>query len=148
MINYCVANLSTGEIVTGADGADFTLSTATAYMHRATAEGWMDADTTFVAPSWVVDGMAYREETTMTEHNLYDGACCIDCALLIANGDTPEHMSETERAEWLAEWASRNADVHWFIADVYDDEYFSWTPCTTCGSTLGGNRLDIVGRAR
>lgn len=57
---YCVANLSTGEIVTGIDGADFTLSTATRYLHRATGQGWMPADTTFIAPSWIVDAMIAR----------------------------------------------------------------------------------------
>lgn len=40
--------------------------------------------------------------------------------------------------EWKAKFDARNA--HWHLIAGDDDLGFSWSPCDTCGSTLGGDR--------
>jgi hypothetical protein len=81
--------------------------------------------------------------TTTTPNDTYDGTACIDCVMLIANGEAPALATETEESAWLADWNSRNDGILWVLNDDYSD--FSSTPCTCCGSTLGGSRHDVIG---
>jgi hypothetical protein len=95
---------------------------------------------------------------------LVNGWACLDCAMLIANGETPERMTETEAAEWLAEVDRRGAGGAWGSGRTHgvdvegcgidhgdddDDRYecetveFSWSWCSVCGSTLGGSRHGV-----
>ena len=39
---------------------------------------------------------------TFTRDKAFAGWCCTDCLFLLANGDTPAEMDETETAEYLA----------------------------------------------
>ena len=39
---------------------------------------------------------------TFTRDEAFAGWCCTDCLFLLANGDTPAEMGETETAEYLA----------------------------------------------
>lgn len=68
------------------------------------------------------------------------GWCCSDCAMFIANGDTPVEMNEEETEKWIDNFISRN-DNHLFLGDDHDE--FSWSPCDTCGSNLGGSRYEV-----
>lgn len=83
-----------------------------------------------------------------------DGWCCIDCTMLLANGETPPEMDEEETAAYLAripdfpratlgngtdscgcdDW---NTDEHRYGCEHVD---FSSSRCDVCGSTLGGSR--------
>lgn len=39
------------------------------------------------------------------------------------------------------------ADGFTYLAPGGDEEFFSWSPCGLCGTTLGGNRHDATGIA-
>lgn len=89
------------------------------------------------------------------------GWACSDCTMLIANGETPAEMDETQTAAWLAE-IDRRADGGYWVnggehdsdCDNLDDEgnwvgtsdcdceriEFTWSSCDVCGSHLGGGR--------
>ena len=64
---------------------------------------------------------------------VYEGECCEDCALYIANGDaTDEHAARVD-SNW--------PDGGLVLACAEDCEgWFSWSECDCCGSRLGGNR--------
>lgn len=92
----------------------------------------------------------------------FEGVACIDCAMLIAHADTPEHMNETETAEYLA-----NIEQHSGIGTGIEDttlgtdhrpcedcnlgedceadyDPFSSRQCDVCGTTLGGSRHGVT----
>ena len=60
---------------------------------------------------------------------------CVDCAMFIANGETPEDNPEFTL---LPGW-----DGWHVVLDSNDDgdTHFSWSSCEGCGSRLGGDRL-------
>ena len=62
---------------------------------------------------------------------------CLDCLLLVANGDgTDEHAEAmTKRIGPLA---------HLVCGDSDQDDEFSWAPCECCGSRLGGSRHQLI----
>jgi hypothetical protein len=80
---------------------------------------------------------------TTTNEETYSGTACIDCAMLIANGEAPCFETEAEEFAWLQNFEARNAGIYWALGDDTDD--FSSAPCTTCGSHLGGSRHDGFG---
>lgn len=81
---------------------------------------------------------------------------CQDCMMLLANGETPPEMSEEETAAWLDSLSDEEmmpgfgADEHdedcpnhgdWIGADCSCETVeFSWRPCDSCRSGLGGSR--------
>lgn len=82
----------------------------------------------------------------MSDTTEFTGSACIDCVMLIANGDTSGNIHcETEEGEaaWLANFARLNDGIHWTVGD--GESYFSWRDCSTCHSTLGGDRVDVIG---
>lgn len=81
--------------------------------------------------------------TTTTSNDTFTGTACIDCAMLIANGEAPLFETEAETAAWLDAFSDRNDGIYWAMGDETDD--FSSRPCTACGSHLGGSRHEIVG---
>lgn len=87
------------------------------------------------------------------------GAACVDCLILLANGETSPDWTEEETAEYLARVASRNPpgsvtlggdhscrDSEGNIADDCECEQlgFSWQSCDVCGSNLGGDRHAVT----
>jgi hypothetical protein len=90
------------------------------------------------------------------------GWVCVDCLFLLANGETNPEWSEAETAEFLARFAERNPagsvtlglgreehDCRDSNGETEGDRggececernSFSWSPCDTCGSSLGGQR--------
>ena len=63
---------------------------------------------------------------------------CDDCAMLIANGETPEDNPEFRLSD---SW-----DGYHIALDCPEDgcESFSWSSCDGCESSLGGNRHPAV----
>lgn len=89
------------------------------------------------------------------------GWCCNDCLFWLANGETPEEMSEEKTAEWLAGITNNLGNWHvdlggkhlegcpnialdgsWVGDTDCDCETieFSRSSCDVCRSTLGGSR--------
>jgi hypothetical protein len=76
---------------------------------------------------------------------MIDGEACVDCLMLVANGETPPNMDKVETAEYLARVETRTAGFHVIPACPEDCEgSFSWSPCDVCGSPLGGDRHPVV----
>lgn len=78
--------------------------------------------------------------TTLNEH--YEIRICIDCAMLIANGESNPEWTEAEEEAHLAAmdkcWPGDK--YHLTVGDAVED--FSWSSCDCCGSNLGGARLE------
>jgi hypothetical protein len=100
----------------------------------------------------------------MTAADMVDGWACADCAMLIANGETPPGMDYVEERAWLEDiearagqgsWGcgrSHGVDVEGCGRDHGDDVDglaecetldFSGRDCSVCGSTLGGYRYGV-----
>ena len=60
---------------------------------------------------------------------------CTDCAMLIANGETPEDNPDFALLPGWDGWV--------VVLDSNDDgdTHFSWSSCEGCGSRLGGDRF-------
>lgn len=99
----------------------------------------------------------------MTDEYVCNGWACVDCLILLANGENPTDKTQDEVAEWHAEIARRNdgynitlglaASEHACTADFggrtagevgadcdCETNTFSWSACDVCGSNLGGVR--------
>lgn len=64
---------------------------------------------------------------------------CVDCAHFHANGEVPEYCTTAdEAAEWLG---GLDDSGHWVVGDEHG---FSWRPCHSCGSALGGDRYEAA----
>jgi hypothetical protein len=64
---------------------------------------------------------------------------CEDCLYVSANG-TDDLSDESEWQGFLP----RYDDVYDLTPVDPDDEgHFSWSPCATCGDSLGGTRFDV-----
>ena len=67
---------------------------------------------------------------------------CVDCALLIANGEVTDSdgndIAEQVAERQVAVWGN---DARWLVLTDYDEPFFSWSDCEGCGSTLGGDRM-------
>lgn len=68
---------------------------------------------------------------------IYEGECCEDCLLYLANGEAEGVDCDTLQAAISA----RHPVGHPVPACEEDCEgWFSWRECQCCGSQLGGNR--------
>lgn len=83
-----------------------------------------------------------------TTQETWSGEMCVDCLVLLANGETPAEMSERETEEWLAAidraWPESEG---WHLAPACGEDCeggFSWSSCDVCGSRLGGDRHDVA----
>lgn len=75
-------------------------------------------------------------------HDRIDISVCVDCMVLIANGDLPD---DEERAAEVG--AMKGIDDGWDVVMSCPDEcegWFSWQPCDACQSSLGGDRHPAV----
>jgi hypothetical protein len=64
---------------------------------------------------------------------------CGDCLYVSANG-TADLSPESEWSGFLPQYA----DVFDLTPVDPDDEgFFSWSPCASCGTGLGGTRFDV-----
>jgi len=70
----------------------------------------------------------------------FEGECCSDCCLYLANGEVPEERSNLESAI-LANWPDLDK-FFLYNGEGYDE--FSMSECDCCGSRLGGARYGFV----
>lgn len=77
--------------------------------------------------------------TTLGER--YEIYICVDCAMLIANGESNPEWTEEEEADHLAAMSKRWPGDQYHLAVGDDEDTFSWSSCDCCGSNLGGTRL-------
>lgn len=102
-----------------------------------------------------------RKRETMAEtRETATGWICTDCMMLLANGETPPEMDENETAAWLDSLDDSEmtpglmADEHdedcpnhgeWQGEECYcETQDFSWSPCDSCRSHLGGTRHAVT----
>jgi hypothetical protein len=75
---------------------------------------------------------------------VFEGAACIDCVIMLANGD--ESIFET--TEDMQAWSARVDTVALYelgnVVVTGDESYFSSHACGNCGTTLAGDRTDIA----
>ena len=69
---------------------------------------------------------------------------CVDCLIMIANGDVSGIDNEDRIAEVIAGMDRLTTDGAHLVAGDSDDGNFRWTPCECCGSELGGDRHAAV----
>lgn len=74
--------------------------------------------------------MTYDTDTDMGETSV-----CVDCAMMLANGEGTEEHAERIAARWQAQ----GYDLV-LACDEECEGWFSWLDCDGCGSTLGGDR--------
>jgi len=68
-----------------------------------------------------------------------EGMACVDCVMMIANGELPHDCDEERQKELEA------IDIGWCVSGGDEDhDEFSWSSCDVCGSTLGGSRDKVV----
>lgn len=84
------------------------------------------------------------------------GWVCHDCTFLLANGETPPEMNETETADWLARISDDDECTLGLPYEEHDCDdpeagdcgcdvrEFSWSRCDNCRSTLGGYRHAVT----
>jgi hypothetical protein len=92
------------------------------------------------------------------------GWACMDCTVLLANGETADDWTEDETAAFLARYESTVGERDVSLGGPHDDDCpnmidgewdgstdcscetmeFSWTRCATCGSGLGGARYAVT----
>jgi hypothetical protein len=84
------------------------------------------------------------KECAMPTTDTIEIEVCVDCASLIANGDTTGIDDPEREAEVLAQ---AGIPEGWHVAlDCPEDceGGFSWSPCGACRSPLGGDRHPAV----
>lgn len=94
------------------------------------------------------------------------GWCCTDCLMLLANGETPPEMDETETEQYLAKLSNVGEVTLGMMASEHEsdcpnvdhetgewlgqsdcyckDREFSWSQCDMCHSQLGGARHAVT----
>lgn len=87
---------------------------------------------------------------TMIDTATYDIFICVDCGMLIANGEPNPEWSETDEFEHVDRMEHNWPSDEWVLAvgDSERDEEFSWAACDSCSSTLGGYRFHAVAMGR
>ena len=76
---------------------------------------------------------------------IYEGECCEDCILLLANGEcgTGEE-SDAQMARIQNVWTPEEVQHMCAACDEDCEGPFSWRPCECCESPLGGSRHRFV----
>lgn len=71
-----------------------------------------------------------------------DGSVCVDCLMVIANGDT-SGISDVDK--WSAAVESTNATENgrYRVVVTGDESYFSSSRCDYCSDPLAGDRIDV-----
>jgi hypothetical protein len=67
--------------------------------------------------------------------------CCVDCLMLVANGDASGMDDETEAR---CTKGIESYDGYLVCNDHDDDKEFSSSPCDVCGSHLAGSRHHLA----
>lgn len=81
------------------------------------------------------------------EDTVFTSSVCTDCAMYIANGETPDLESRggATVAQWVAEFDRIALGGRWTLElGEYAGESFSMSGCHSCSSGLGGMRFNAV----
>lgn len=98
----------------------------------------------------------------MSDTYTCSGWCCTDCLILLANGEAPADLTESEVTAWQEQIDLRNHGYNLTLGMLREEHSctnangqtagdlggecdcevnsFSWSPCDVCGSNLGGER--------
>lgn len=72
-----------------------------------------------------------------------DLSVCVDCVLLIANGEVTDSdgndIAEEVAARQVAVWGDDNTGL--VLSGTDDEPFFSSSACDGCGSDLAGDRM-------
>ena len=79
-------------------------------------------------------------DPTDTMGTEYELTICVDCLMLVANGEGNHEWSEDDLRSHLAAMERNWPGDTWWIALGDESDEFSWAPCDSCGSKLGGSR--------
>lgn len=71
-----------------------------------------------------------------------DGSVCIDCLMVIANGDT-SGIDDVDAWEKAVEGLNATEDGRYNIVPVGEETFFGKGRCDFCGSRLAGDRHDV-----
>ena len=77
---------------------------------------------------------------------IYEGECCTDCLMMMANGtlgqgDAEADIAHAEKMHAYLDQRVGRSDWSAAPSGGEDDEpHFSWRACQACGSQLGGDR--------
>lgn len=76
----------------------------------------------------------------------YDLLICVDCMMLLANGEPNPEWSEAETEDHLRAMEEVYPFEQWVVVpgDAEKDHEFSWSSCDLCSSPLGGTRMHAV----
>jgi hypothetical protein len=74
---------------------------------------------------------------------VYELSACVDCLMLVANGDVPDDRPELDSEIDAYLQLKPNQHLVCSGGDSEDDE-FSWSRCECCGSSLGGSRHQLA----
>jgi hypothetical protein len=97
-----------------------------------------------------------------TDEYTCSGWACTDCLILLANGEVPADLSESEAAAWQEQISERNDGYNLTLGMLREEHScrdsegrtasdlggecdcevnsFSWSPCDVCAAHMGGER--------
>lgn len=81
----------------------------------------------------------------MSVRTVYEGACCVDCALFLANGEVSPGVDEDALVAAIVR--RHPPPAYPTLAcdgNAHDCDPFSSAPCDCCGSLLAGERHRFV----
>jgi hypothetical protein len=78
-----------------------------------------------------------------TKQVIDGGSVCIDCAMVIANGDT-SGISDLELWEAMIGEHDPTENGKWTYVIDSGEAHFSCRRCDYCGSNLAGDRLNVT----
>ena len=74
------------------------------------------------------------------------GTICMDCRSFVFNNDSSA-LSLSMSDEEIGEWETRvNESTDGYLVEIADDDIndFDDSPCVCCGTTVAGQRCDVV----
>lgn len=104
-------------------------------------------DTVAAAQSWLGEVVALGATGARIESIVPDdqikGDVCVDCLMVIANGDT---SGIDDLAGWELRVDAKNPTDNgaYMVVPVGDETFFGRGACDYCGSTIAGDRHDVV----
>lgn len=67
---------------------------------------------------------------------------CVDCVLYVANDEVPEDRPNLPLI--IGSHLGVKSEQYLCLGDVELDQEFTYMPCQTCGSPLGGARSQVI----
>lgn len=73
---------------------------------------------------------------------VYELSACVDCLMLVANGNVPDDRPEL--SDDIATYLRLKPNQHLVCSGDSEYDEFSWSRCECCGSNLGGSRHQLA----